>query len=329
MKSFYPLKVLASICAALPFAFLASGPAASWEPTKSVTLVVPFNAGGGSDTFARMLAKLASEKGFSPVPWVVVNRAGGSGMVGLEYVVNQQGASDTLFLSGISAVAIPQLQKLPISWKKLTPIANLSTEPQVLITHDKSGYSTLENFLKAARVEERAVTIGGGAIGQDDHITNLMLEDAAKIKTRYVAFNGGAEVRQNIMGGHIDAAWMNPAEYEGALKSQGGNLVPLAVALDTRATGLPDIPTFKELGLASVNYTMLFRGVWAPGGVSDEVRDYYIGTLSKVTETDEWKKFMQSQKLDVEFTPGDQFHRALTKMDQQIEALLPAIKAAN
>lgn len=233
--------------AAGALALTASGAAAQWEPNKAVELIVPYNAGGGTDTVARAIVEVINDNDLSPQPWVVVNKPGGGGMTGLKYMVDRPDDDHTVTMLTSSGMTSAMLHSgLGLSWTQLTPIANLIFDVQYLVTHDKSGLDSLDNVIAYASENPGSLTVGGGAIGNEDHLSTLMMTSGGGLDVRYIPFQGGGEVKQNIAGGQVDVAWLNPSEMRGFLKEDGGTVFPIGVAWPERTEDFPDVPTFAE-----------------------------------------------------------------------------------
>jgi putative tricarboxylic transport membrane protein len=320
-------RTLLTAIGAISFA-LSTGPSQAWEPDSPVTVVVPYGAGGGTDNVFRQLAQIINENNLSPTNWIVENRAGGGGMNGMRYVAQQEGNDHLLMAMTPGHLMVPKLQNLEITWQDMTPVANLVIDPQVLVTTAESPYSTVEEIIEALKSDAEQPRMAGGVVGQDDHLTSLILDQAIGKRSRYIAFTGGGELRQALLGGHVDAGWLNPSEMEGLLPKDGGNLVPLAVALEERIDRFPDVPTFREVGL-DVVYDMFFRAVVAPGGIDDEVVEFYIGVIEEAVEQPAWKEFVAKSGAVPHVVTGDDFAAALERWDARLEELVPDVQAQN
>jgi putative tricarboxylic transport membrane protein len=308
---------------------LLAGPAAlaDWEPTQPVTVVVHWSAGGGTDVVFRGLTDIINEQNLSPQPWVVTNRTGGAGMNGFTYLVDQAGDPHTIGAITPSILVTLLMQPIDVDWRQTTPLGNLILDPQFLVVHDGTPFRTIEDFVEVARDNPGTVTVAGAQIGQEDHLTNLMMEQAIGIETRFVAVEGGIQVKQNLLGGHVDGGWLNPSEYVGSLVEDGGNLVLLGIALDQRIDAYPDVPTFIESGY-DVNFDMFFRGVVAPADIPAEAVAFYERVLEEATSTPEWKAFTDRIMVEPVFIPPAEYTDALERWESQLSELVPLVQAA-
>lgn len=299
---------------------------AEWVPKKPVSFVCPYKPGGGTDTVARALTAVVNDNNLSPAPWVVQNRTGGGGLVALKYLIDRPGDKHTIKMMTSSAMTSAMLQGGGLSWKKLTPIANLILDVEYLATHTKSGFKTAKEVIEFAKENPRKLRVGGAHIGNNDHLVTLMLEKEGNLKVTYVAFSGGGAARKNLLGGHLHTAWLNPSEMEGLLVKDGGTIFPLAVAWETRQADYPDIPTLKELGY-NVVYDSFFRGVMGAPGISADVVAFYDGVIAKATKHPDWLKALKKKKMPAYHIPEKEFKASLERWDAKLSEFIEMAKA--
>ena len=256
-------------------------------PSRAIELVVPYQAGGGSDTLARTLQHILSEQRIVPVPVNVVNRAGGAGAVGLAYVASNKGNAHMLTVIADPILTVPlQPGYGGPTYHDLTVVAVLTLDDMLLVVPTKSPFQTVDDLIAHARAHPGRVKLATEAAGGVDHIFGGMIERASGAKFTYVHTRGGAEAMQHVMGGHVDVAVPNPGE---ALSHwQGGFVRLLAVGSAKRLPMFPDLPTLKERGI-DVEH-QVFRGIALPAGVSPETVAYWNDALTRVTESERWKR---------------------------------------
>jgi putative tricarboxylic transport membrane protein len=200
--------------------------------------------------------------------------------------------------------------------KNLTMIAAVAIDEQVMVVKADSPYKSLKEFVADAK--QRSLAVAGTNPGQDDHICNRLLERAAAIKTRYVAFASGGEVLTALLGGHVDAIWANPGEFASQLEAK--TVRALAIARPERFPLMADVPTFKEQGVNLV-YQM-FRGVVAPPEIPEESILFYEGMLKKMTQSQRWRDdYLKRNMLSAAWMD----HKALTKLVHEQEETSKAI----
>jgi putative tricarboxylic transport membrane protein len=256
-------------------------------PSRPVEVVVPYAPGGGTDNLMRMITGIIDEHKWSPVPLTVNNRAGGSGAVGYNYLINKKGDSSVIAGATPMVVSGKIEGRLPGDHRDaMTTLMIVAIDELMLSVRTESPFKTIDDFVSAARAKPGGLTVGGTATFTEDHIFTHLFEQAAKIKLKYVPFNSGGEVTTALMGGHIDAGVMNPNEIVAQIEA--GKARNLAVAAKKRLADAPDVPTFAERGYEF--YWEQMRGVVGPANMSPEAVKWWQDTLKKVTDTEKWKK---------------------------------------
>ena len=267
-------------------------------PSRAIELVVPFQAGGGSDTLARTIQNIVAEQRLAPVPINVVNRSGGAGAIGLAYVASKQGDAHTLMIIADPVLTVPlQPAYTGPSYRDLTVVAVLTLDDMLVVVPRNSEFKTIEDVIAVAKAKPGRVTLATESAGGVDHIFGGMIEKATGARFTYVHTRGGAEALQNVMGGHVDVAVPNPSEALGFVQS--GLVRTLAVGSARRLSVLPDVPTLKERGIEVEH--QLFRGIAMPGGVSADIVSYWSDLLTQVTQSERWTRGYVRQ---LELTPS-------------------------
>src|SRR5574341_2130226 len=207
-------RVLAASLAAVTLLAPAAAQAQKY-PARQVEVVVPYAPGGGTDNLMRMITGIIDENKWSPVPLNVNNRAGGSGAVGFNYIINKRGDPNTIGGATPMIVSGKIEGRLPANHRDgFTVLMIVAIDELMLSVRSESPFKTVDDFVKAARARPGMLTVGGTATFSEDHIFTYLFEQAAGIKVKYVPFNSGGEVTTALMGGHIDAAAMNPNEVQ-------------------------------------------------------------------------------------------------------------------
>ena len=215
-------------------------------PTKSVTMVVPFPPGGGTDTGARWVAQKLSEKWGQPV--VVDNKAGAAGMIGADFVSRAKPDGYTIMMANAQAVAInPSLyKKLPYNPDTaFVPISLVAELPLVLLVNSSLPVNNTKEFITLAKSKE--LTYGSAGNGSSTHLAASLFDNATGTKLVHVPYKGTAPALNDIIASHVDFIFM---ELASAIKlHQADKARILAVATDKRIPSLPDIPTLAEAGV--------------------------------------------------------------------------------
>jgi tripartite-type tricarboxylate transporter receptor subunit TctC len=285
-----PLAALAIGAAAL---LLAAAPAAAWEPTAPVELVVPAGPGGGADQMARFIAQLAVSRQLIRQPLNVVNRPGNSGMDGLQEVKASSGNPHKLVITLSNLFTAPLATGADFSWRDLTPVQMLALDQFVLWVNAASPHKTTKDLLDAMRAAPPgSFRLGGTGSKQEDQLVAVLLEAAAATRITYVPLKGGGDVARALADGEVELTVNNPIEAE-ALWRQG-KLRPLCVfdgqRLVSTAKGWSELPTCMSAGIPA-QYLMM-RGIFAAPGISDAQLAFWNQLLARLRDLPEWKDFM-------------------------------------
>ena len=273
-------------------------------PSKAVTLVVPYSAGGGTDIVGRLMAQRLSELWGQSV--VVDNRTGANGVIGSNFVSRAPADGHTLLLVVGSHAVNPVLMKsLPYDTDKaFTPITNIANSPSVLVVQAAGPYKTLRDVLEAARKEPLGV---GYSEGQT-RLTGEMIRQAGKLQTTGVPYKGGAPIMVDIIGGHLP---MGVTSVLTALPHvRSGALRVVGVADTKRMALFPDAMTFKEAGLDGVE-SLSWYGLFGPAGLPAPIVAQINEDLKKVAADPAVKKQMEEQGAHVTLTPPAEFRSFL------------------
>ena len=302
--------------------------AIAWEPTKPIDFVVPAGTGGGADQMARLIAGLADKHKLSPRPLIVINKSGGAGAEGFLDVKSKKGDAHTIVITLSNLFTTPLHTGIPFSWRDLTPVARLALDEFILWVNADAPYKTAKEYLAAVKDKQckdrqgGQCLMGGTGSAQEDQILTIQLEQAtAGAKFTYVPFKGGGEVCVNLVGKHVDSTVNNPAECVSHWK--GGKVRPLAV-FDTSRIAVgewKDIPTVKEALGVDVSYLML-RGIFGAPGMPKEAVEWYVAFLKKVTETLEWKKYVEDGALKPAFATGAEYVKWVEENEQLHKELM-------
>ena len=292
-------------------------------PAKNIEVVVPFAPGGGTDNLMRMITGIMDENKWSPVALNVNNKAGGSGTVGYSYLITKKG--DSHVVAGATPMVVSGKLQGRLSGNHrdaMTMLMIVAIDELMLSVRSESPYKTIEEFVAAARAKPGVLTVGGTGIHNEDHIFAHLMEQAAKVKVKYVPFNSGGEVLVALMGGHIDAGVMNPNEIQAQIEA--GKAKNLAVAAHKRLADAPDVPTFAEKGHPF--YWEQMRGVVGPAGMAPEAVAWWQDTLRKVTQTKKWQdEYIKRNLLTPTAWTGEEANKYLDSITSSYASALEAL----
>lgn len=281
-----------------------------------VRMIVPFAAGGGSDLAGRATASGLEAASGSTV--TVENLTGGDGAVGYSGLLSSSGDPATLLSAETALMTLPIAQDVEFTYKDFTPIMKLGDDYNVMMVPADSPYETCMDVIDAAK-SGGMVTGISGATGPE-FVAWGLIEDQFDVKFEPVVFEGGSEITAALMGGHIDVAMTNPGEALGQFES--GDLKPLCVLAPERYTyeSLADVPTGVEQGV-DVTFAQ-WRGFIAPGGISEEVRQYWIDTAKEFAESEEYTEYVESNLLQPQQAYGDEFVAFLDEYNENLLTVL-------
>ena len=297
------LSAFAAWTAAPGAAALAREPATF--PSKPVTIVVPYSAGGGTDIVARLVAQRLSQLWQQSV--VVDNRTGANGVIGSSHVAKAPPDGHTLLLVVGSHAINPVLMKsLPYdTMKAFTPVTNIATSPMVLVVAADGPYRKLPDLIEAARGQGGQELAVGYSEGQT-RLTGEMIRQAGGLRMAGVAYKGGAPIMVDIIGGHL------PAGVTSVLTAlphvHSGKLRVVGVAARERMAIFPDAMTFAEAGLQGVE-SLSWYGLFGPAGLPDAVVTRLYEDLRKAAADPAVARQLQEQGARVDLTPPAEFGR--------------------
>ena len=256
---------------------MVTGAAMAEYPDRPISLTVAYGAGGATDFQARIVTMMSAkeDKQGNPVylngqPMVILNRPGAGGQVGWNRFV-QKGKTDGYDLAAYNvphfiAQSIVFPGKVKYNIDNLEPVANWGADPAVLIVNKDSPFDSVQDVVDYAKSNPGKLTLSGAGLYVGHHIANLQFDKAAGVETKYVPAGGGVKAMQFVLGGQTMAGFNNLSD---AYRSRD-RLKILAVADLQRNDFLPDVPTFKEVGIDVDDSSVNFRGIMARKGTPDE-----------------------------------------------------------
>ncbi len=242
--------------------------AAETFPDQPITLICPWGAGGGTDSVGRALADVATDLFGQSV--VVENKTGGVGVVGMTTSMNAKADGYTVGLIAIEVVTLPKMGLAPdtFTYENYRPLALLNADPCAITVSVDAPWNTLQEFLDYAKENPGEVTVGNAGSGSIWHLGAIGLEEAAGVEFKHIPYSGGANpVVVDLLGGHIDAVAVSPAEV--GTHVEAGKLKILGIASEERLDKFPEVPTYKEQGIDLVLGT--WRGLAVPKDTPDDV----------------------------------------------------------
>ncbi|MGJ9413922.1 Bug family tripartite tricarboxylate transporter substrate binding protein [Aeromicrobium sp. CF4.19] len=285
-------------------------------------IVVPAEPGGGWDATGRAMQNVLQENDLTESAQVV-NVGGAGGTVGLAQLANER-EENTLMVMGLVMVGAVETNQAEATLEDVTPIAELTEEPLIIVAPADSPYDTVEDLIADIDAEGQGVSIAGGSAGGADQIlAGLLLQDAGIEPTslNYVPYSGGGESLAALLGGKVDAGISGVAEY--ASQVEDGELKALGVSSEEPSELLPDVPTLADQGtdLTLTNW----RGVVAPGSIEDDKADELADLVTEMSETEDWDQVLEDNAWTDAFLAGDEFASFLDEEITRIQQVLTDI----
>lgn len=279
-------------------------------PSKPITIIVPFVAGGSTDTIARVIGEKLSTQLGQPV--IVENRPGGGSTIGVAAMVKAPADGHTLLLStialAINASLHPQLPYNTI--KDLQPIAQISSLPLVLVVNPKLPANNLQEFIALAKKRSANLNYASSGSGTSPHLAGEMFKTMAKVDMVHVPYKGNAPAMNDLLAGHVDAHFgLVPAMLP---YIKNGKLRALAVTTETRIASLPDVPTIAESGFPNYEINS-WQGVFAPARTPPEIVAKLSETLLRIINDPEFRAVLTKEGSDPVGSTVEQFSAHVQK----------------
>ncbi|MBV6307219.1 tripartite tricarboxylate transporter substrate binding protein [Candidimonas humi] len=275
--------------------------AAAW-PDHPLTLVIPFAAGGSTDSTGRLLAqKLGQELGEQVV---VDNRAGAGGNIGSAFVAKARPDGYTLLLATSTIATNVSLYKnMGFDLRKdLVPVSQVALIPNVLVVNTQFPAKTLKEFVSYVQQKKGPVDYGSAGNGSSQHLSGALFNHMAGGAMMHVPYKGGAPANLDLLAGRIQAVFAPLVEVLPYI--QGGKLRALAVTTKQRSTRLPEVPAVDEV-LPGYDVT-LWNGVFAPAGTPPAVVEKIAAAVHKITQDPQVRKILAEQgTIPVGSSPAD------------------------
>lgn len=267
-------------------------------PTKQISLIVPYSAGGASDTVARIYAAQLQKVLGKPV--IVTNKTGASGAVGLEYVKNSKPDGYTIAYMPVESTMLKALGFTTLSTDEFKFVGRAMTIPAAITVRSDSKWKTLQEFIDYAKAHPGEIKVGNSGTGSIWQIAAASIEQKTGCKFTHVPFDGAAPAVAALLGKNIDATAVSPSEVKSSVDS--GDLRILAVIGDQRSSIYPNIKTAKEQGV-----DVSVQG-WGGFAVPKNTPQNIVDILEKASKTainsDDVKKLLAQKGYNFAYLSG-------------------------
>jgi tripartite-type tricarboxylate transporter receptor subunit TctC len=272
-------------------------------PERPVNLVVPFNAGGGTDLLVRGFAPHLAEALDGDV--FVSNMAGGSGTVAAAALAGQKPTGYQLGYWSVTVATVqPQIKDVPYGLDSWEPICSVAASPTVLFTNSGNGIETIEDAKAMIEADPGKYLFGSSGPGAMTHLTTVAAFEGLGVmdKIKHLPFQGSGPALQAMAAGTIQ--FFGDTE----ILVQRGDFKPLVVFSDARLASFPDVPTATEVGIAApLNELYLWGGLFAPAGTPDDVVAKLSEACGTAVASEGFQKFAADTQTTVRYRNAEEF----------------------
>lgn len=314
--------ILSGVAALSALTAVPSLAAAQDYPTKPITIIVPFPAGGTLDNLTRSLAQKISDDFKQPV--IIDNKPGAGTVIGTEIVARAAPDGYTLGMVANSFAINPSLyDNLRYDTvKDFTPVSWVAYTPHLLVANPNVPVKSLADVIATAKTKPGELSFASFGAGTSPHIAIERLKSEAKIDVLHIPYKGQAPALNDLLGGHVDMMFANTPDVLPHVKS--GKLRAIALANDTRLESIPDVPTFKEAGVDNMNSNSWY-GVIVPSGTPAPIVEKLSAEFVRIVNLPEIRERLLAQGLEPAGTTSAEFAEYLKS---EMEMAATVVKAS-
>ena len=266
-------------------------------PSKPISFIVPYGAGGGADSRSRQICNLLSVELGQPV--IVENKAGAGGNIGTDFIAKANPDGYTIGMGNFAPLAVNKalfksLKFDPIN--DLTPIVLIDKGPLILTVNPNSAYKTVQDIVNAAKLKPGVLTFASGGIGGTHQLSAELFKQSAGIDMIHVPYKSGAAAVTDLLSGNVDL--MFEQMYSAKPNIDANKLRAIAITSKNRSTLLPNVPTFAESGFPKVE-VLNWQGFIAPKGTPKDIIMKINLAVNKILKEQNVRDLIQSQSNEV------------------------------
>jgi tripartite-type tricarboxylate transporter receptor subunit TctC len=300
-----PTFILTLACAAAAAMMsLALAAHAQPYPNRPVRLVIPWAAGGSTDSIGRILGQKLAE--YTGQQWIIDNRGGATGTIGHAFVAKSAPDGYTLLLGTNSTFAIaPHLYKTLQydNERAFAPVSLVALSPQILSVHPSLPVKSVKELIMLARSKPGAIPFSTAGVGATSHMATELLMNMARITMTHVPYKGGGPSAQALIAGETALSFVDV--ITALPQAQAGRLRPVATSTSKRTALMPELPTVAESGLPGFESATSF-GLFAPAGTAQDIIARVNREIARALATADVKDKLRAQGIDPAGTsPGD------------------------
>ncbi|TPW33473.1 tripartite tricarboxylate transporter substrate binding protein [Martelella alba] len=312
-----------ALCGVLAFASVQATAQELTYPKKNITVIIPKNPGGGTDTSARLTLEYAKKYLPDGVIFVPENKPAGNGVTGLVEAAHARPDGETLVMTTVELAMFPYQNKSPVDYKNFTGLFAPIADPCSLVVKADAPYQTLEEFVQYAKDHPGEVQVANSGTGAIYDLATTNMEQQLGIKLKHIPYSEGiGPAIAALVGGHVDAVITTP----GAAKPQidAGALKMLGVMDSKRFELFPDVPTFNEaLGAGTDTQMRAWAAIAGPANLPDDISSQLVAAFQAVAADPDFQTAMKNQGIMPSTMTGEEV-QAMMKADDAMYAKLIA-----
>jgi len=300
------------------------GPVAAQQayPSKPIHIIVPFPPGGSVDPMARMAAQKLAEKWGQSV--IVENRAGGNAIIGTDAVAKAAPDGYTILVAGSPHVISPSLLTTPYdAIRDFAPVATIAASRHVLVLNPSLPANNLQELIALAKSKPGQLNYSSSGSGNTNRLAAELFSMLAGVKMQHIPYKGAGPAITDLIGGQVQLSFQIPISVIPHIKS--GKLKAIAISGASRASALPQVPTFAEAGMPDYELAG-WTGILAPAGTPKEIVDKISSEMARVLAMPEINEKLVNQGLEAFISTPEQF---AAMMQADMVKFAKIIKAAN
>ena len=274
-------------------------------PSKPITWVCPYAAGGNADSRSRQVAKAMSAILGQPI--IIDNKAGAGGNIGTEMIARGKPDGYTIGMGNFAPLAVNHALFKKLNFdplNDLVPITLIERGPLILMVRNDSPFKTVKDIIAAAKATPGKLSYGSGGIGGSHHLSGALFEHTAGIDMIHAPYKSGSAAATDLMGGQVHM--MFEQMYAAMPSIQGGRMRALAITSKTRSPLLPNLPTMAEQGFPAVE-VLNWQGLIGPKGLSADLVKLLNSACNQALQTAEVKEKILSQGNELGGGTPEQF----------------------
>jgi len=319
MKKIFSFVAILSLLFVAACSSGASGDKGSF-PKGNIELVAPATPGGGWDATARAIQKIFKDEGIVDQNINVVNKPGGGGEIGWQYLSTKD--AHHLAINSSLLITNNLLGQSELTYEEFTPLAILTTEWISIAVGNDSKFETAKEVMEQLKQDPTSLTIAvAPGLGNNDHLSFVQAAKTYGVdvsKLNFMIYESGGDVVTALLGGHVDVATM--AVSESKEQHIAGNFRVISVSSEERIEGLEEVPTWQEQGVDMV--FPHWRGIMGPKDMSEEEIAYWDKVISEMVETDAWKDLVKNNEWSPYYLDSSESVKFLEEQTKMYDELI-------